>query len=203
MKASESRGGKRIFLLTKDTFIEKHKEIWGYIKEGSYIFQEAIDQHEEINNVFSNSINTVRIETYLNKNNEVQIIGGFMRFGFGRSYLDNISSGGFMVPIDFKKGILHDKGYTAMINGSKTITKHPTTGYLISGFKIPFFQDSIKLCKKFAQRIPNRIVGWDVAITPTGPLIIEGNHDAAIIGGELSYGGFKKHPVFEEIMNEI
>ncbi len=126
-----------------------------------------------------------------------------MRFGSGSSYVDNISSGGFAVPIDFKTGILHDKGCTAMINGSKTITNHPTTGYLISGFQIPFFQDSIKLCKRFAQYIPNRIIGWDVAITPTGPIIIEGNHDAAIIGGEFSYGGFKKHPVFEEIMNEI
>ena len=108
-----------------------------------------------------------------------------------------------MVHIDFNKGILHAKGFTAMINGCKTITTHPTTGYLISGFKIPFFQDSIKLCKKFAQYIPNRIVGWDVAITPTGPIIIEGNHDAAIIAGELSYGGYKKHPVFKEIMSEI
>ncbi len=203
VKASEAKGGKGIFLLSRNSLSKNHKEIWNTIKDGSFIFQRPIIQHEEINIIFPNSINTVRIETYLDKNNEIQILGGFMRFGSGSSYVDNVSSGGFAVPIDFKTGILHDKGFTQMINGSKTITKHPTTGYLISGFKIPFFQDSIKLCKKFAQRIPNRIVGWDVAITPTGPIIIEGNHDGAIIKGEFSYGGFKKHPVFEEIMNEI
>ena len=203
VKALEAKGGKEIFLLARNSLSNNYKEIWNTIKNGSYIFQRPIIQHEEINNIFPKSINTLRIETYLDKNNEIQVLGGYMRFGRGGSYVDNVSSGGFMVHIDFNKGILHAKGFTAMINGSKTITTHPTTGYLISGFKIPFFQDSIKLCKKFAQYIPNRIVGWDVAITPTGPIIIEGNHDAAIIAGELSYGGYKKHPVFKEIMSEI
>lgn len=203
VKASESKGGNGIFLLTKNSLSKTYKEIWATVKEGSYIFENAIRQHDEINAIFANSINTLRIETYLDKNNEVQILGGYMRFGTGKSYVDNVSSGGFFVPICFKEGKLHDKGFTAMINGSKTITEHPTTNYLISGFKIPFFQDAIKLCKTFARYIPNRIIGWDVAISPTGPIIIEGNHDAAIIAGELSYGGYKKHPVFEEIMSEI
>lgn len=203
VKPSESKGGKGIFLLTKNSLSKTYKEIWASVKEGSYVFQHAIKQHDDINDIFPNSINTLRIETYLDRNDEIQILGGYMRFGFGNSYLDNVSAGGFMVAIDFKEGKLHEKGFTAMINGSKTITNHPTTDYLISGFKIPFFQDAIELSKTFAGYIPNRIIGWDVAITPTGPIIIEGNHDAAIIAGELSYGGYKKHPVFEEIMNEI
>ena len=203
VKASEAKGGKGIFLLARNSLSNNYKEIWSIIKEGSFIFQSAIVQHEEINNIFPNSINTLRIETYLDKNNVIQILGGYMRFGMGASYVDNVSAGGFMVHIDFNKGILREKGFTAMIYGSKTIVTHPTTGYPISGFEIPFFQDSIQLCKKFAQRIPNRIVGWDVVITPNGPIILEGNHDPAIIAGELSYGGYKKHPVFEEIMNEI
>ena len=203
VKASEAKGGKGIFLLARNSLSNNYKEIWNTIKEGSYIFQSAIIQHEELNNIFPNSINTLRIETYLDKNNVIQILGGYMRFGRGASYVDNVSSGGFFVHIDFNKGILHEKGFTAMIYGSKTIATHPTTGYLISGFKIPFFQESIELCERFALRIPNRIVGWDVAITPTGPIIIEGNHDPGIIAGELSYGGYKKHPVFEEIMSEI
>ena len=203
VKPSESKGGRGIILLTNKSLSKTYKELWATIKVGSYVFQNAIVQHEVINDIFPNSINTLRIETYLDRNDEIQILGGFMRFGSGNSYLDNVSSGGFFVPIDFKGGKLHEKGFTRMINGSKTITNHPTTDYLISGFKIPFFHEAIELCKTFAGYIPNRIIGWDVAITPTGPIIIEGNHNAAITGGEWSYGGYMKHPVFKEIMNEI
>lgn len=203
VKQSESKGGKGILLLSKKNIEKSYKKIWSIIKKDSYVFQEPIQQHKDINNIFPNSINTIRIETYLDKNNQIHILGGFMRFGSGKSFIDNVGSGGFMIPINFNEGKLKDKGFTAMINGSNSITKHPTTNFNLAGFKIPFFKESIELCKKFALLIPNRIIGWDVAITPNGPIIIEGNHDSAIIAGELSYGGYKNKPIFKEILSEI
>ena len=67
--------------MTNNSLSKTYKELWATIKEGSYVFQHAIVQHDDINDIFPNSINTLRIETYLDKNNEVQILGGFMRFG--------------------------------------------------------------------------------------------------------------------------
>ena len=81
----------------------------------------------------------------------------------------------FFIPINFDIGELKGKGFTAMKTGSEMFTEHPTTKFHLPGYKIPFFKESIELCKKFASYIPNRIIGWDVAITPNGPIIIEGN----------------------------
>ncbi len=203
IKASESKGGKGVYMITLDSSDDEVENLWNNVKRGAYVFQETIMQHEAVNKIYPNSINTVRIETYLNNSGGIEILGGYMRFGAGTSHVDNVSSGGFFVPIDFASGQLRKHGYTALIYGSDFITNHPTTNHPISGFKVPYFFEAIELCKKFANYIPNRIIGWDVAITPTGPLIIEGNHDAAIIAGEYSYGGFKKHNAFKEIMASI
>lgn len=203
IKPAESKGGKGIVMVSNNNIEKECFSIWETIKDDSYIFQEPIEQHIEISNIYKNSINTIRIETYIDKNNVPHILGGYMRFGSGKSYIDNVSSGGFMIPVDFKKGKLHSKGHTALINGSEIITKHPTTGFIFSNFKIPYINDAVLLCKKFATYIPNRIIGWDVAITPHGPIIIEGNHDSAIIAGEFSYGGYKNNPLFKEILSEI
>ena len=200
IKANESKGGKGVYIISKNTADDELENIWNKVKQGSYIFQEALQQHESVNKIYPNSINTVRIETYLNNSGDIEILGGFMRFGTGTSYVDNISSGGFFVPCDINTGKLHEYGFTALIYGSNFITHHPNSGFPISNYEIPFFFESVELCKEFARHIPHRIVGWDVAITPSGPVIIEGNHDAAIIKGEHSYEGFKKHPAFKEIL---
>lgn len=203
IKASESKGGRGIFMITSEFSDIELENIWNDVKCGAYVFQEAVQQHKSVNQIYPNSINTVRIETYLNNRGDIEILGGYMRFGAGKSYVDNVSSGGFFVPIDFEKGKLRQHGYTALVYGSDFITHHPNSKFPIANYEIPFFFEALELCKKFALHIPNRIIGWDVAITPTGPLIIEGNHDAAIIAGEYSYEGFKKHPAFKEILAAI
>ena len=44
-------------------------------------------------------------------------------------------------------------------------------------YKIPFFDKVSDLCIEAAKKIPEvNIIGWDVAITDNGPLIIEGNN---------------------------
>ena len=59
VKACEAKGGKVIFLLARNLLSYNYKEIWNTFREGSYIFQRPIIQHEEINNIFPNSINTL------------------------------------------------------------------------------------------------------------------------------------------------
>ena len=53
---------------------------------------------------------------------------------------------------------------------------HPKSNIKIDGFKIPYFDEVKEMVKKAALESDKiLVVGWDVAITPSGPLIIEGN----------------------------
>lgn len=78
-----------------------------------------------------------------------------------------------MVPVDFKNGLLHKPGASF---GTPLYKNHPTTNVQILGVKLPFWEETLALIDKAARRIPSvGYIGWDVAITPTGPIIIEGN----------------------------
>jgi hypothetical protein len=46
------------------------------------------------------------------------------------------------------------------------------------GFKVPNWHIAIDSVIKAAEKLPQcRLIGWDVAITENGPLLIEGNHE--------------------------
>lgn len=54
--------------------------------------------------------------------------------------------------------------------------EHPITKEKIVGFKVPEFDAAVKLVKEAAKVVPEvAYVGWDVAISASGPVIVEGN----------------------------
>ena len=56
--------------------------------------------------------------------------------------------------------------------------QHPVTKTDIVGFTIPFWNDAIDMVIAAAlNNKNNRSVGWDVAISESGPELIEGNHN--------------------------
>jgi hypothetical protein len=48
-----------------------------------------------------------------------------------------------------------------------------------------------------------RLVGWDVAIGASGPVLIEGNSDYDITGNDLADGGYFANPTFRKAFHEI
>jgi len=55
-------------------------------------------------------------------------------------------------------------------------THHPDTGAPIEGRVLPFWPETVALaCRAHAAFLPRVIVGWDIAITSGGPVLIEGN----------------------------
>jgi hypothetical protein len=62
--------------------------------------------------------------------------------------------------------------------GSQRVEVHPDTGTRFSGLQMPFWKEVLDLCTRAARVTPNlRSVGWDIALTPEGPVIVEGNPD--------------------------
>ena len=102
----------------------------------------------------------------------------------------------------FKYGILSDYGYSYLQYGGDRLFKHPNTNILFKGYKVPYFNECKKMVKEATKYIPYKLVGWDVAITPDGPLIIEGNGRGSMGSIDIAYGGLKKHPVFNEILEK-
>ena len=152
------------------------------IKKGNYIVQDEIKQSEEMKILNSNSINTIRIITFNNKG-VIRIFAVGVRIGTSKSrYVDNWAAGGIFVPADVETGKLSRYGFYKPIYGGKTdkVVNNLKEIYF-NNFTIPQFSDVKEIVKKAHELFPNvKSIGWDVAISESGPTIIEGNDNYEI-----------------------
>ncbi len=137
------------------------------------VVEEVIVQHPDLNALNPGSINTLRIVTILNDSGP-HMVYAHIRIGNSDRPVDNLHSGGMFAPIDPDTGKIQ---YPAYDKAGFTYTRHPRTGVKIEGFQIPFWKESVNLCLRAAKVVPQmRYVGWDVAVTPKGPVFVEGNN---------------------------
>jgi hypothetical protein len=200
IKRQKNKGGTGIFYLEKDDLEEQIKKIGPDLLSGSFIHQKTLMQHEKVNEIYEKSINSIRFDTCQDKNNKPQLLGAVMRFGCGGNFIDNRSKGGFFVSIDDASGCLLEKGYGQMGFGGMELSKHPDTQFIFKGFRIPFYEESKQLALEASNVISNKIIGWDIAITPNGPIIIEGNHDSNITMTEKNNRGYLDHPLIKMLI---
>jgi hypothetical protein len=139
------------------------------------IVEERIDQHKDMNAIFNGSINTLRVLT-LKEDNDITISSVILRAGRNITHhVDNIAQGGICIDIDKATGMI-GKGYTFYKFGHCEYTSHPDSNYRFYGKKIPFFQEVLDLAINTHRYFPMfTIIGWDIAISETGPILIEGN----------------------------
>lgn len=137
------------------------------------IFLEAlVIQHPEMNVLCPTSVNTMRIMTF-NDHGNPRILWMGLRVGNGVNAVDNFHAQGMAVSIDMETGKLTGN---AIDKDNNVFTHHPTTGVQFDGFQIPCFQEVKDLVLRAALEDDKiLVVGWDVAVSDKGPVIIEGN----------------------------
>lgn len=128
--------------------------------------------------IYPGSLNTIRILTIVPNNESPRVIAASHRFGGSASRgVDNFSAGGMIARIDLDTGIM-DRGVSVDANNKVLWSEsHPDTKESIKGVKVEHWEAVkalvIDLCTTFPFL---RYVGWDVAVTEAGPVIIEGNN---------------------------
>lgn len=87
--------------------------------------------------------------------------------------MDNASSGGIIVPVDAETGICVKEGVDERGNH---YVLHPNTGVALPGFRVPRWEEAVSLAKELAHVVKgNHYVGWDLALTEEGWVMVEGN----------------------------
>lgn len=141
------------------------------------LIEEYIYQHPSLMDLSPNSLNTIRIITqYDHINSSIYFLGAILRLGIYEN-TDNLSTGGIAAEINLSTGIVETTGISFGLP-PMNYTHHPVSKLNIKGFLIPFWSDILDLTKQAAlHNTNNTSIGWDIAITSNGPLIIEANHD--------------------------
>jgi Sugar-transfer associated ATP-grasp len=140
----------------------------------SYLIEERVRQHPFLDNFTDSCTQTCRIVTFINRSGGIDIATALMKFGMADKPADNISAHGMGAGID-------PEGYLGPCikptpEGLIVYQNHPETDYPIEGQRLPLYKEAVSLAKRAQSVIPQmRMLGWDIAITETGPVIIEGN----------------------------
>ena len=176
---SESAQGEGVKVIKLDEITNKSSFL-NYLKiniKNESLIEKKIAQHEALDKIHADSINTVRVDTLIKTNGDVLIGNSVLRVGRNGRKVDNWSGneGGIAIPIDLETGKLKESGRDYFFN---SYFQHPNSGVCFKEYTLPYFDDILSLVKKAALLFPKiRSLGWDVSITHAGPVIIEANHD--------------------------
>jgi len=142
------------------------------------LLQRYIAQHPEIARFAPSSVNTLRVLTVLTESGRVEFPAAIMKMSREGTLVDNVGAGGIAAHMDLDTGML---GRGFVWPGKDTYDHHPESGARITGFSVPFWQETLALAALAHQHLTSaRSLGWDVAITADGPLLVEMNSYVSI-----------------------
>lgn len=146
------------------------KKLFENLKSKDRILEEVVKQHEALQAFCPDTINTVRVNTFLDVHNVVHILTTGGRFGRVGKVVDNFHGGGLSVIIDPKTGIIISDGINRI---HERLQKHPDTGKIFKGFQYPYWEKLRATIKYMAKSIPQmRHIGWDIAINNDGEIVL-------------------------------
>ena len=188
-------GGEGIELIKVDK--KKLKDIYEYlVSNNKLLVEDKIIQNKEIAKLNKTSVNTFRIVTFFD-GKETHILNVVFKIGNG-GVTDNFSSGSMYTFVCDGKIIV-----PAIDRDDNIFYEHPISKIKIVGYEIPNYDKAIDLVRKCAKKMPEvKYVGWDVAITESDAVIIEGNCFPGVYQIKPSFVSEKVGlvPIFEKAM---
>ncbi len=149
---------------------------------GDWIVEEYFKQHSALSAINPASVNTVRIWVIDRGKAGYQVLTAYLRIGRRNMLVDNASSGGIVAPVDLATGRLRAAQDACAERNIYHL--HPDHGAPIEGIELPYWSGVRKLAEHALSVFPElKFAGLDVAIGPSGPVVVELNvspdHDGA------------------------
>ena len=169
------------------------------------LFQGCLEAHPAIREICgSPAISCVRMICFVTRSGPV-IHTAFWKIVTGRNMLDNFSHGDYgncLGAVDLTTGTITHAIARMGLDGA--VTCHPTTGKPLVGFKLPDWAGAVDLVKRAAGHFPGlRIQNWDVALCPTGPVLVELNTESELaVPQAISHRGLMDHGL-QDILHVI
>ncbi|MBR5430084.1 MAG: hypothetical protein IK116_06100 [Firmicutes bacterium] len=159
----------------------------------SAIAEQPIIQAEGMARFHPASINTIRVVS-LKKDGKLEVIQTSVRLGTGESVVDN---GCLSASVDTETGIITSPGRAAHEKG--LYLRHPDTGVQILGSAIPQWPELLaQVEEQMGLFEGNCLIGWDMAYSVDGWVVVEVNSFPAI--QTLAGNGVGVRDLFERIL---
>ena len=141
------------------------------------VIESVVHQTKQFAAFNKSSVNTVRFMTTLWPDGSARVIVAWLKVGRAGKCVDNAGSGGNVdAAIDPETGKIHNVIQFDGWRNIKEINEHPDSGAQLNGVIIENWSAIKEEIEHFQQAFPFcKAVGWDIAITDEGPVVIEVN----------------------------
>jgi hypothetical protein len=141
------------------------------------LIQRLLHNHPALDSLNNGALSTVRVLTCLDERGVPELVGAAMRMAIGDNcVVDNLHAGGIATAVDMETGALGMASNLGADSSLGWVDRHPDSDAPITGTTLPMWKEvrdfAIRAHKAFGDRL---LVGWDIAITSDGPVLIEGN----------------------------
>lgn len=146
-----------------------------------FLIQERLASHPLLAELSGTPfLQTIRLVTFIHDDGHAEVYYGNCKVIAGTAVADNFRRGmtGNLITNVSPDGVL-GPALSIAADGVGTVATHvhPGTGRQITGLQLPFWHEAQALVCQAAELFrPVRTLGWDVALTPEGPVILEANH---------------------------
>ena len=163
-------GGHGITKITVSKEKDLKKLYEKLLTQKQFLIEEEIIQSKEVNEINPNVVCSLRICT-LYKDGKVYLVGNAFRINQDESEIIGCTNDlYFSLGKDGKidSNVIDDYG--------KIYEEHPLTHKKFKEVKIPDVKEAFLMCQEAALKLPQvRYIGWDIAFTDNGPVMVEGN----------------------------
>jgi hypothetical protein len=160
------------------------------------LVQPFMENHPAVAPVTNGALASLRIVTGMNGGEKPEFIASLIGLPHGAG---ETSVGGVLCSIERETGRIR---LAAMPDGTP-VTQHPDTGGLIVGMILPFWRESIGLVQRAHgtafPRFP--FLGWDVALTSEGPILLETNSGWGALSHQMLDGPLG-HTAFSRLVSQ-
>jgi len=180
-------------------YTTRHGEFWE-----EFVIQETIVQHPDLDRLNASSVNTVRIDTFIDDDGKVSFNAAALKIGVPGSVTDNGSSGGYMAGLDLATGHFTSGARRYAHDSGKNYDMRELYGIDPDTFAVPYWQDLLTTARKAAKCVaPFRSLGWDIAVAKDGPVVIEANHDYGVYVLQDLAGGYADQPLGRAFLEQF
>lgn len=155
-------------------------EIVEYLRKrstgGVVVLQPRLVNHPQLRELSPNALSTIRVMTTRRPGGRPEFLAAVFRMGTGRSTADNYAQGGIACAVEASTGTLGTARRVDDEHRTILFERHPDTNAPIAGAKLPFWDEAVQLALDAHEQLGAvPCIGWDVALLPEGPALLEGN----------------------------
>jgi hypothetical protein len=152
-----------------------------------YLLQECLDSHPLVRDVAGPAISCVRFYTLV-VDGKPEVFRAAWKLPAGTAMADNFWRGNLLASLDYKTGrvgrVIKGSGL-----GQQILDRHPDTGRPFADFGVPDWAATKEMVLQAAAALSSvGLIGWDVAITSRGGVVVETNNCPDFMLAQLAEG---------------